>query len=146
MTDDQVIKVLEDRTNKVKTASAMEPINTPFKTLGEAWDAFNASRDKLIEYVGNTNDDLRNHVSVLPFATFDDYQMILFIGAHSNRHRGRCGHAPALFHHLGELGHFQNRQLVELIHDALQVRHDSNFLRLIVAFIAGPSRPEAFLG
>jgi hypothetical protein len=95
MTDDQVIKVLEDRSNKVKTASAMEPINTPFKTLGEAWEAFNASRDKLIEYVGNTNDDLRNHVSVLPFATFDDYQMILFIGAHSNRHMQQMNEVKA---------------------------------------------------
>jgi hypothetical protein len=95
MTDDQVIKVLEDRSNKVKTYAPMEPVNTPYKTLAEAWESFNKDRDKLIEYVGNTNDDLRNHMTVMPFATFDDYQMILFIGAHSNRHMQQINEVKA---------------------------------------------------
>ena len=43
-------------------------------------------RGKLIDYVKNTDADLRNHVAILPFGSFDCYQMILFIAAHSNRH------------------------------------------------------------
>ncbi|NCI47007.1 DinB family protein [Sediminibacterium soli] len=95
MTDDQVIKVLEDRTNKVKTSAPMEPLNTPYKSMSEAWESFSKSRDKLIEYVNNTNDDLRNHVNALPFASFDSFQMLLFIGAHSNRHMQQMNEVKA---------------------------------------------------
>jgi len=49
-------------------------------------ESFKTNRAKLIEYVKATNDDLRNHVVTLPPGSFDSYQMILFIGAHSNRH------------------------------------------------------------
>ncbi len=84
--DEDVIKNIADRSNKIKTYAPMEPLNTPYKTMAEAWDSFAKNRDKLIEYVNNTNDDLRNHVASLPVGVFDSYQMILFIGAHSNRH------------------------------------------------------------
>ena len=84
--DDDVIKNIEDRSTKVKTFAPLEPQNTPFKTMEEAWTSFSANRDKLVEYVNSTNEDLRNHVAVLPVGSFDSYQMILFIGAHSNRH------------------------------------------------------------
>lgn len=85
-TDDQVVQMIESREKKVKTYSAMEPQNTPYKSLEEAMAAFKTDRTKLIEYVKTTNDDLRNHVATLPMGSFDSYQMILFIAAHSNRH------------------------------------------------------------
>ena len=83
--DEEVIKMLEDRSHKVKTQEAMKPENTPFATE-EALKSFKEDREKLISYVNSTKDDLRNHVIELPFGSFDAYQMILFIGAHSNRH------------------------------------------------------------
>lgn len=86
MTDEDVMKNVEDRTNKVKTFSTLEPQNTGFNTMDEAINSFKENRNKLIEYVKNTGDDLRNHVVILPIGSFDCYQMILFIGAHSNRH------------------------------------------------------------
>jgi hypothetical protein len=85
-TDEQMLKGIEDRSHKVKTAPQMEPQNTPFKSLQEALESFKTNREKLIEYVKGTQDDLRNHVVILPFGTFDSYQMILFIAGHSNRH------------------------------------------------------------
>jgi uncharacterized damage-inducible protein DinB len=85
-TDEQLIKGAEDRSRKVKTATQLEPQNTPYKTLAEALESFKTNREKLIAYVKTTDDDLRNHVATLPFGTFDCYQMVLFIGAHSNRH------------------------------------------------------------
>jgi hypothetical protein len=86
MTDDQVVKGLEDRTNKVKTADAFKPENTPFKSSEDALASFKQNRQKLIDYVKSTNDDLRNHVASSPIGTYDTYQLILLIGAHSNRH------------------------------------------------------------
>lgn len=85
-TDEQLIKGIEDRSTKFKTAPQLEPQNTPFKSLQEALESFKTNREKLIEYVKGTQDDLRNHVAALPFGTYDSYQMILFIAGHSNRH------------------------------------------------------------
>jgi hypothetical protein len=95
MKDEDVIKNIEDRSTKVKTAPPMEPVNTPYKSITEAWDSFAKNRDKLIEYVNTTNDDLRNHISTSPIGVFDSYQMILFIGAHSNRHMQQMNEVKA---------------------------------------------------
>lgn len=95
MTDEQVIKNLEDRTNKVKTFPPFEPQNTGFKTLDEAVNSFKENRGKLIDYINNTDADLRNHVAALPFGSLDCYQMILFIGAHSNRHMQQINEVKA---------------------------------------------------
>ena len=86
MTDEQVMKVIESRENKVKTSTALEPQNTGFNSVEEAVTSFKSNRGKLIDFVKNTNIDLRNHVATLPFGSLDGYQMLLFIGAHSNRH------------------------------------------------------------
>lgn len=95
MTDEDVIKHLEDRSTKVKTYAPMEPVNTPYRSATEAWESFSKDRDKLIDYVNVTNDDLRNHINPLPFGVFDSYQMILFIGAHSNRHMQQINEVKA---------------------------------------------------
>ncbi|MFI5185488.1 MAG: DinB family protein [Chitinophagales bacterium] len=85
-TDEQVVQMIESRAKKVKTAPAMEPQNTPFKSLADALASFRAAREKLIEFVQITDADLRNHVLTFPAGTYDSYQMVLFIAAHSNRH------------------------------------------------------------
>lgn len=85
-TDEQVVEMIESRARKVKTTTPMEPKNTPYKSLHEALESFVKSRSKLINYVKSADADLRNHVVNMGFASFDAYQMILFIGAHSNRH------------------------------------------------------------
>src|SRR3954464_923300 len=85
-TDEQVVQMIESRAQKVKTTPTLEPQNTPYKSLDEALESFKTNRAKLIEYVKSTNDDLHNHVVTFPPGSFDSYQMILFIGAHSNRH------------------------------------------------------------
>jgi hypothetical protein len=86
MTDDQIIKNLEDRSTKIKTIDPMKPENTPFKSATDALESFKQDRDKLMDYVKHTQDDLRNHVLALPIGTYDCYQLILLIGSHSNRH------------------------------------------------------------
>ena len=86
LTDEQVVQRIEDRTNKVKTTEKLMPENIPLKDTKEALESFMKNRDKLIEYIKSTNDDLRNHVATMPFGSIDTYQGILFIAAHSNRH------------------------------------------------------------
>jgi len=86
MTDDQIIKLLEDRSRKFKTTEKFEPQNTPFKTLDEALESFKTLRNDHIKYMKNTTEDLRNHVAQLPVGWIDCYQICLFMSAHSNRH------------------------------------------------------------
>jgi uncharacterized damage-inducible protein DinB len=87
MSDDEIVKKVEDRTVKVKTFDPAKPENTPFKSAAEALASFKENREKLIDYAKNTTADLRNHVVAgLPFGPIDGYQFILFIPAHTNRH------------------------------------------------------------
>jgi len=84
--DDQVVQMIESRAQKVKTMPAMEPQNTPYKSTADALASFRNAREKLVQYVRTTDADMRNHVVTLPPGSFDSYQMVLFIAAHSNRH------------------------------------------------------------
>ncbi len=93
--DDDVMKNIENRTNKVKTFPPFEPQNTGFKTVADAISSFKENRSKLIEYVKITDQDLRSHVATLPVGSFDCYQMLLFIGAHSNRHMQQINEVKA---------------------------------------------------
>ena len=84
--DDDLVKAVEDRSHKSKTFAALEPANSPYQTVAEALAAFKANREKLMALVNATEADFRNHVILLPVGTYDSYQFILLIAAHSNRH------------------------------------------------------------
>ena len=86
VSDEDLIKMVEDRTHKAQAPEQLRPENTTFKTAEEALTSFKENRDKLSDFVKNTQDDLRNHIAELPFGKIDAYQMVLFISAHSNRH------------------------------------------------------------
>jgi hypothetical protein len=86
MTDDQVLQMIESRAQKIKTSPPLEPQNSSFKSCPDALSSFYDSRKMLTDFVTTTSVDMRDHVVTLPFASFDSYQMILFIAAHSNRH------------------------------------------------------------
>lgn len=86
-TDEELINAVKDRSHKSKTFEALEPANSPYKSTAEALTSFQENRKKLIAFVKSTPEDLRNHVSVLTIGTYDAYQFILLISAHSNRHK-----------------------------------------------------------
>lgn len=86
VTDEQVVKMIEDRTNKVKTFPSFEPKNTPYKSLDDALNDFKATRAAHIKYMKATSEDLRNHFVQMPFGILDCYQLCLMISAHTNRH------------------------------------------------------------
>jgi len=86
VTDDQVIKMLGDRTNKVKTFPPLEPQNTPYKSFDDAMNDFKAGRTAHIKYIKATSEDLRNHFVQMPFGMLDCYQLCLMISSHTDRH------------------------------------------------------------
>jgi DinB superfamily len=95
MTDEQIIKALEDRSGKIKTIPPLEPQNTPYKTLDEALEAFKTRRADHIKYMKATTEDLRNHMVQMPFGSLDCYQLCLMIAAHSNRHTQQINEVKA---------------------------------------------------
>jgi len=87
ISDEDLIKKIEDRSTKVKTMEPFEPKNTPYKTMEDALTAYKNMRAEHIKYMKSTTEDLRNHVVTMPFGSIDSYQFCLFIAAHNNRHR-----------------------------------------------------------
>jgi uncharacterized damage-inducible protein DinB len=85
MTDDQVKGMISSRERKVKTQEMFEPKNQ-FGSAEGSLKEFIAKRDSNMEFTKTTQEDLRNHYAVMPFATFDSFQVLLFITGHSARH------------------------------------------------------------
>ena len=95
VTDEQVVKMIEDRTNKVKTFPAFEPQNTGYKTIDDAMNDFKINRAAHIKYIKATSEDLRNHFVEMPFGLLDCYQLSLMIASHSNRHTQQLNEVKA---------------------------------------------------
>jgi hypothetical protein len=85
MTDEDVIKMITDRSVKRKTQEAFEPTGK-FGSFDATLTEFKTKRDNNINYIKTTSDDLRNHYNDFPFGKLDTYQTILFMAAHSKRH------------------------------------------------------------
>jgi len=86
-TDEQLVKAIQDRGAKFQAPEPLQPKNTPFKSTEEALNSFKENRSKLIKYMDDTQEDLRNRVIAFPAGgPMDAYQVILLISAHSNRH------------------------------------------------------------
>lgn len=85
VTDDGIINMIADRTNRVKTQEAFEPTGK-FGSFDATLSEFKTKRDSNINYIKTTSDDLRNHYNDFPFGKIDTYQTILFMAAHSKRH------------------------------------------------------------
>ena len=95
VSDTMLIRMTEDRSHKVQTMEPMKPVHSPYKTLNETLTAFNNDRDKLIEYVKTSQDDMHAHFIKAPFGMLDCYQMVLLISAHTNRHTQQLNEVKA---------------------------------------------------
>jgi hypothetical protein len=85
-TDTDVWTKVTDRSRKGTAPEFLKP-SGKFKNSEEAVKAFVEQRDKNIEYVQTTNDDLRDHFMPHPaIGPIDDYQWLILIAAHSRRH------------------------------------------------------------
>src|SRR5262249_2640388 len=78
--------LITNRSVKAPAPDMLKPTNH-FTTREETIKTFNARRDKTIEYVKTTQDDLRSHFMSHPvFKDLDAYQWLLLISGHSERH------------------------------------------------------------
>ena len=85
MTDQQILEIIVDRSNKVKTQKAFEP-SGKWGSHEATLAAFLEKRKTNIEFVKTTEEDLRNRYQQLPFGTIDAFQILLFMSAHTERH------------------------------------------------------------
>ncbi|TQO36345.1 DinB family protein [Arenibacter algicola] len=85
VSDEGLIAMIEDRSNKVKTSEPFEP-SGKYGSFEETVEEFKTRRNEHIEYVKSTQDDLRNRYQQLPFGTVDAYQILLFMSGHTERH------------------------------------------------------------
>ena len=83
--DEDIMNLIRNRTEKVKTQEQLEPKNN-FGSYQGSLDQFKSKRKEHINYVKTTTDDLRNHFFDFPFGTVDSYQVFLFMSGHTERH------------------------------------------------------------
>jgi hypothetical protein len=84
--DELVLKAMVDRSHKFQAPEMLVPTHR-WPTEALLVEHFKASRDRTLDYVRTTADDLRDHFFEHPaFKTLDAYQFILAMSAHSQRH------------------------------------------------------------
>jgi hypothetical protein len=83
--DEDIIKLVTDRSFRVKTREGFIPSNQ-FGSAQKSLDVFVERRNGLIDYMKKTDDDLRNHFVAFPLGTFDTYQFLIFLSGHTKRH------------------------------------------------------------
>jgi hypothetical protein len=83
MADDMVKTMISNRIFKVKTREGFYPTGI---SASDALKVFNERREALIQYMGETKEDLRNHIAETPLGVVDAYQLLLFLSAHTKRH------------------------------------------------------------
>lgn len=84
--DAQLRNQVVDRSTKVQAPEMLKPTNR-WATQAELVKSFNTSRDKTINYIQTTQEDLRSHFGPHPILKdLDAYQWIILISAHSARH------------------------------------------------------------
>ncbi|MBX9782475.1 MAG: DinB family protein [Chitinophagaceae bacterium] len=86
VTDEQIRLVLTNRTGKVKSPEIIKPTDR-FPEIKQAISFFTTARNKNIEFIKSTQEDLRNRYWQHPATgVIDLYQTILLISAHCERH------------------------------------------------------------
>jgi len=85
LTDQQILAMIVDRTNKVKTPESFEPTGR-YGSHNATVNEFKTNRIEHIKYVSTTQDELRDHYAETPLGIMDAYQILLFMSAHTERH------------------------------------------------------------
>ncbi len=86
LTDEQIVKMTEDRSFNEQASETIQPKYMGLKDLEDALAVFKLNRMAHIKYMKSTTEDLRNHVVQLRVGWVDCYQLYVLIAANSNRH------------------------------------------------------------
>ena len=85
-TEDMLKTMVLDRSKKGKAPEPIQP-KGQFKSKDEVVNAFLTARNKNIDYIETTKDDLRNHITPHPFfGMLDGYEWLILMAAHTKRH------------------------------------------------------------
>lgn len=85
MTDDDILAFITDRSQKVKTQSQFEPA-AKYSNADEALEAFKDQREDIVDFLKDSDVDMRNYINEFPFGKIDAYQTVLFMAGHTARH------------------------------------------------------------
>src|SRR5262249_36507771 len=84
--DEKLVAVVPDRSQKFQAPEPLQPTHR-FKSTAEMIAHFKELRDRNIDYIDKTPDDLRAHFMPHPvLGQADAYQWYLLIAGHSDRH------------------------------------------------------------
>lgn len=86
LADDEFMKQIRSRENKVKTFASYEPVNTPYKNMDDALEDFKTKRADLLKFAKTSTGNMRDHVVEGMMGMMDTYQMILVLSGHTARH------------------------------------------------------------
>lgn len=97
VTDEAVIKGVEDRSDKNKATAPAELAGTgKYKDANAALADLSKHRKVVFEYLDKKSmDDLRNHISDSPFGAVDGYHSFLFLAGHTARHTAQIEEVKA---------------------------------------------------
>lgn len=85
VTDDELIRWVHNRKDKVKSPEALEPTGK-YNTSKKALKEFKAQRADVKNYLASYKGNLRNHITDSPAGAIDAHQSYLFIAGHTERH------------------------------------------------------------
>jgi DinB superfamily len=86
ITDEQILAMVSDRSNKAQAPEPLKPTNK-WQNITETMQEFETRRARTIDFVKTTNTDLRSHFSAFgPRGEVDALQWVLFMSAHVDRH------------------------------------------------------------
>jgi uncharacterized damage-inducible protein DinB len=84
--DEFILKAMLDRSHKAQAPEMLAP-KRRWPAEAALVEHFKQSRERTLDYVRSTPDDLRGHFMEHPvFKTVDAYQFILMMAAHTQRH------------------------------------------------------------
>lgn len=85
MTDEQVVGLITDRSSSIQTQDQFQPTGK-FSESKEAIEAFDSQRENIVDWLKDSDADMRNYVNEFPFGKIDAYQTVLFMAGHTERH------------------------------------------------------------
>jgi uncharacterized damage-inducible protein DinB len=87
ISDDEFILKLSTREQNFKAPEILKPDYNKYASFKEALQSFEDKRNRTIEFVKTTRENLRGHFSKNPvFGNLDAYQWTLHVSAHAYRH------------------------------------------------------------
>ncbi len=85
MTDEEIVGFITDRSSQIKTQDQFQP-SGKFSEADEALEAFKDQREDIVDWLKDSDVDMRNYVNEFPFGKIDAYQTVLFMAGHTARH------------------------------------------------------------